>query len=209
MNEELARYYGIILEALENVDNSYYNIPTTFNSEGIVRERVFCYEFYHQLRCLAKKDSNTNIKINGEIDKRGHELFDEDDQKNPDFIFHLPGTMEKNLIIVEVKGKMSRGKNGCIKDFKTLKTFLEKYQYKIGIFILYNHDLMAFSTEFKEELKEIFLENDELEEISKRIFVICKNKQEESIEEKRLFDIICEEESIELCDVKIKKEKQQ
>ena len=44
MNKELVRYDRIILEALENVDESYYKIHTTYNSEGIVRERVFCYE---------------------------------------------------------------------------------------------------------------------------------------------------------------------
>lgn len=192
MNEELARYYRIILEALENVDQSYYKIPVTYNSKGIARERVFCYEFYYQLRCLAEE--NRNIKINGEIDKRGHKLFHKDDRKNPDFVFHLPGTMENNLIIVEVKGKME--KDGCIKDFETLKIFLKKYQYQIGIFILYNYNLIKFSRKFKEKLKEIFLENEELKEISKRIFVICKKSQEDNTEEKILFDIICEEESI-------------
>lgn len=207
MNDELAKYYGIILEALENVDESYYKIRVIDKPKGIVRERVFCYEFYHQLRCLAKRDSNTDIKINGEIDKSGHELFDENDQKNPDFVFHLPGTMDYNLIIVEVKGKIK--KKGCIKDFETLKVFLEKYRYQIGIFILYNYNLIKFIEKFKESLKEIFFENDELKEISKRIFVICKKRQKDSTEEKRLFDIIREEESIELCEVKIKKEKQQ
>lgn len=207
MNKELVRYDRIILEALENVDESYYKIPTTYNSEGIVRERVFCYEFYHQLRCLAEE--NRNIKINGEIDKRGHELFNEADWKNPDFVFHVPGTMKENLIIVEVKGNIDRGENDCIKDFKTIKIFLEKYQYQIGIFILYNHGLMEFSEKFKNELKEIFLENDKLKKISKRIFVLCKKRQKDSTEEKRLFDIIYEEESIELCDIEIEKEKQQ
>lgn len=196
MSKELVRYDRIILEALKNVDQSYYKIPTTYDLEGIVRERVFCYEFYHQLRCLAERDSNINIKINGEIDKKGHKLFHKDDRKNPDFVFHIPGTMKGNLIIVEVKGNMDTSEDGCIKDFKTLRIFLEKYQYQIGIFILYNHNLMEFRGEFKNELKKIFFENDELKEISERIFVICKKEQRSIAEVKKLFDIICEEESI-------------
>lgn len=194
LNEELAMYYEIILEALENVDQSYYTIPVTYRSEEIVRERVFCYEFYHQLRCLAEKNKKIDIKINGEIDKRGNRDFN---GENPDFVFHLPGTMERNSIVIEVKGNAQNDYiNKCIKDFTTLKNFLKSHQYKIGIFILYNYNLIEFTETFKEKLKEIFLENEELKEISKRIFVICKKSQKDSTKEKILYDIICEEESI-------------
>ena len=69
----------------------YYRLRTTYSEEGIVRERVFCYELYHRIRCLQNNGRLPCIHIHGEIDKSGHALFEREDQKNPDFIFHVPG----------------------------------------------------------------------------------------------------------------------
>jgi hypothetical protein len=79
------------------------------------------------------------LSLNGEIDKKGHPVFRKKDQVNPDFVFHIPGK-PKNTIVVEVKGTL-RSKKGIIKDFFTLLNFVRRYEYKAGVFVLYNHSI--------------------------------------------------------------------
>ena len=42
----------MIKSALRNIEMGYFNLVTTYEPSGIVRERVFCYELYHQIRLL-------------------------------------------------------------------------------------------------------------------------------------------------------------
>ncbi len=109
----------VILTALDNIADDYYKVETTYNPDGIVRERVFCYELYHQMRLL---EFNPKYKLHAEIDKSGHNEFDRLDKKNPDFIFHIPGSFDNESVIVEVKGKID-GSN-ITKDFETLRIFI-------------------------------------------------------------------------------------
>lgn len=43
-------YTRFLVHALKNIDRSYYQITTTYGE--IIRERVFSYEFYHQMRLI-------------------------------------------------------------------------------------------------------------------------------------------------------------
>lgn len=132
------QYIDLIKNALRQVGPDYFNLTTTYEPSGIVRERVFCYELYHQLRNSVT--IYNDLTLSGEIDKRGHIDFAPEDQKNPDFVFHIPGTHKGNAMVIEVKGKM----NPCDdieKDFNTIITFIEKYSYVMGIFVLYNHSI--------------------------------------------------------------------
>lgn len=139
-------FIDLIKTALNEVEPCFFKVKTTYNPQGIVRERVFCYELYHRIRLLMENNLEyiNNIKfadlaLHGEIDKRGHEGFNQGDRKNPDFVIHIPGCFEGNTIVIEVKGKISDDAD-IDKDFNTLFTFL-RYQYQLGIFILYNHSL--------------------------------------------------------------------
>lgn len=126
-----------ICKAAGQVTKNYFNITTTYEPSGIVRERAFCYELYHQLR--LNQGDNSILTLNGEIDKRGHKDFAEEDRKNPDFIFHIPGEHEGNTIICEVKGKLDI--DGIIKDFDTMTTFVSSYHYQAGVLLIYNYSL--------------------------------------------------------------------
>jgi hypothetical protein len=128
----------LIKTALSQVELDYFKLETNYEPPGIVRERVFCYELYHQLRNgMATK---LDLTLNGEIDKSGHDDFAKKDQKNPDFVFHIPGTHTGNTLVIEVKGKLAP-LDDIEKDFNTITTFIEKYTYKAGVFVLYNHSL--------------------------------------------------------------------
>ena len=78
------------------------------------------------------------LSLNGEIDKRGHIDFAAEDRKNPDFVFHMPGTHVGNTIAIEVKGRLDRP-NEIIDDIETVITFVQKYKYQAGLIIVYNH----------------------------------------------------------------------
>lgn len=174
MDKEIEKYLNIITEALNHVEDQYYNLETTYEPTGIVRERVFCYELYHQIRCIQTKQNETRLSLNGEIDKRGHLEFDKDDQKNPDFVFHIPGKMLDNTFVIEIKGsiKTSSYVDACVKDFQTLELFVHKYKYKMGIFILYNHTLAEFITVINKKLYKKFFSLSP--NISEKIMILCK-----------------------------------
>jgi hypothetical protein len=134
-------YIDLFKKALPRIKPSYFRLTTTYEPSGIVRERVFCYELYHQIRSIMTDDKK--LSLNGEIDKRSHKDFEKGDRKNPDFVFHMPGKRHFNALVVEVKGKLldfrGRPLNSIRKDFETIRLFINKYNYRAGVFILYNH----------------------------------------------------------------------
>ena len=124
MDEKIESFVEMIKGSLDNVGDEYYKITTTYESSGIVRERVFCYELYHQMRLVQSARGLTDVQIHGEIDKSGHIAFDRNSRKNPDFVFHVPGMMKGNAIVVEVKGKIEGNyQEGVYKDIVTLSKF--------------------------------------------------------------------------------------
>jgi len=128
----------LIKRAAQAVESSYFLLPTSYERAGIVRERVFCYELYHQMRSLMT-DANI-FSLSGEIDKRGHLDIKPKHRYNPDFVFHIPGIHSGNAIIMEVKGNIEKASE-VKKDFHTLHTFIKYYKYQLGIFLMYNHSL--------------------------------------------------------------------
>jgi hypothetical protein len=145
-------HIDLVRRSLKGIGQEYFKLITTYEPSGIVRERVFCYELYHQIRLNMGTDYA--LSLNGEIDKRGHVDFHPADQKNPDFVFHMPGTHEGNTLIVEVKGTLTRRKE-VIQDFSTILRFVTNYQYQAGIFILYNHSLHEFVEDLGVGLREL------------------------------------------------------
>lgn len=172
----------LIENALSNIEQSYFKISTSGNSDEIIRERVFCYELYHQMRLVQK--NNYEFSIHAEIDKRGNSSFETKHWKNPDFIFHKPGENSDNIIICEVKGKIES--KGIKKDFETISTFIKKYNYKVGVFILYGYLL--------EELKDCILSNrkefyDCTKEIKDSIYIFIKETAEAQIKKIRYSEL--------------------
>lgn len=165
-------FINLIGDALSLIKQEYYMVTTTYRPLGIVRERVFCYELYHRMRCLQEKRKLDEIHIHGEIDKSGHDLF-RDAPQNPDFIFHVPGTMKKNWIVVEVKGNITgQYKEAVFKDIQTLSKFTNScHNYRLGILLLYNYSL----DDFKQLLNEYLSEKIKNSGISiSQILVLCK-----------------------------------
>lgn len=150
-------FLNCLEEACEKIDSSYFklNVASSDSEEQKDRERVYCYEFYHQLRCILGESSP--YKLNGEVDKDGHPIIHEAlGAKKPDFIVHVPGGMDKNLVVVEVKS-VTRAKKDFSKlkkDLETLEGFLDKANYKNAIMLIYGDVDDKLLQKIKEEFKK-------------------------------------------------------
>jgi hypothetical protein len=122
------------------IDQHYFQLIVAGKEEPIFRERVYCYELYHQLRILL--GDVFPYKLDGELDKVGHPIIR---PKKPDFIVHVPGTMERNLLVIEVKSiKVKDDLKELRDDLETLQYFLNEANYFRTIMLVYGdgkHDL--------------------------------------------------------------------
>lgn len=105
MDEALRLVTDWLLCASSLVDQEFIQLPVADKEEPEYRERVYCYELYHQWRNHWPK--GFPFSLSGEIDKSGHPLIR--NKTKPDFLVHIPGRMN-NLLIVEVKPKNAKHK---------------------------------------------------------------------------------------------------
>lgn len=149
-----------IVRAMAAVEKKYYILPRAGVSPA-KRERIYCYELYHQMRLIEFK----NFTIHGEPDKRGNKDFD---SSNPDFIIHKPGTdnYEHNLATIEVK--VDAKKVGIREDINQLKYMIEEHSYNYGIFILVGKDIAWFCRHRLETINGVT--NPETME---KIYILC------------------------------------
>lgn len=124
----------ILQEATQNIQSHYFLLPR-FEGDDILRERHYCYELYHQMRCLWPRDSE--FILSGEIDKQSHNFIHDliGSFPIPDFLIHTPGTMN-NEAIIEVKTSNLQPV-GIEKDIKNLSKFIEKANYKKAILLIF------------------------------------------------------------------------
>jgi hypothetical protein len=124
---------NILANAGAAVSAEYFYLPIA-GSDPVYRERVYCYELYHQMR--SRWPADTRYRLNGEIDKRSHHLLEElgVEEQKPDFLVHEPGTMELNYAIIEVK-HVDSSPAGIQKDLNTLRLFHHQVGYARAIFL--------------------------------------------------------------------------
>jgi len=145
-------FLSCLRKACKGVDNSYIELNIAGSKDQIYRERVYCYELYHQLRCILGE--SFPYKLDGEIDKAGHTIIL--NAKKPDFIVHVPGNMSKNLVVIEVKTIIAINDNfeKLKDDFKKLEKFLNKAKYKNAIMLIYGKCDGDLLQKIKEEFKK-------------------------------------------------------
>jgi hypothetical protein len=124
----------IIGNATQSIEAGYFRLNIA-GGDSIYRERVYCYELYHQMR--KKWPKRTPYYLNGEVDKARHPILSElGILSKPDLLVHRPGYMEGNHAIIEIKH--SRAANdGLEKDLDTLSLFLSKVEYERAILLIY------------------------------------------------------------------------
>jgi len=126
-------FIQMLKTATERIEQNYFNMPVTGKHAPIYRERVYCYELYHQLRCLWDDFSLKTFKLCGEVDKKSHPIITR--EFKPDMIVHEPGTMD-NLAVIEVKS-CDYDVNDYKYDLEKLIWFFDNASYSRGILLVY------------------------------------------------------------------------
>jgi len=126
----------IIHDATAAVNSDYFTLDIA-GGTAVFRERVDCYELYHQMRRRWPQKDACRFILSGEVDKAGHALLQElgADGAKPDLLVHRPGHMEDNLAIIEVKH--STALEGIRKDLATLDLFIRNVKYQRAIYLIY------------------------------------------------------------------------
>lgn len=136
--------------ATKAIDPEYFLLERVGNPPHY-RERVYCYEMYHQMR--KEFDALViNLRLNGEVDKGNHSEKCVKNKK-PDFIVHQPGSNEKNYAVIEVKSLKGLRKNSLKKDLETIKCFMASLNYKRGIFLVYGENFQRQFLKYEDLFK--------------------------------------------------------
>lgn len=133
MNE--AEFSQLLRTATSEVKDDYFSLKI-YKQEPVYRERVYCYELYHQMRLLWPKDSQ--FFLNGEVDKMNHEKLAEAGLAGlkPDFLVHIPGNWNGNHIVMEVKSANVSPK-GLSQDIHSLNGFMTKGNYGRALLLIF------------------------------------------------------------------------
>lgn len=138
MNNDFKFFMECLIRAGLKMKQPYFKINIAGSTKPIFRERIYCYELYHQLRNVLG-DHSLYI-LHGEFDKSGHPII----QKligalKPDFIIHKPSVMKKNLVVIEVKPvNVINNIDDLRKDIHKLKLFIKCGKYYRGIMLIYS-----------------------------------------------------------------------
>ncbi len=126
-----------LIEAGTKIDSHYFQLPVAGCDKPALLERVYCYELYHQLRCILKNDFL--YTLDAEVDKTSNPTIRfELGRIKPDFIVHVPGKMNGNLAVIEVKS-IKAYPYQIRKDLEKLKGFLglDRAEYYKAIILIY------------------------------------------------------------------------
>ncbi len=144
-------YFDILINACQRVNDLYFNVPLVteikspedFRSVLEYREKVYCYELYHQKRTLLEKRGShiRGLLLNAETDKAGAIYTTFVGARKPDFVLHRPGDGIHNVATTEVK-RISAPINDIEKDMGKLKEFLdpETMNYFGGVALIYGEE---------------------------------------------------------------------
>jgi hypothetical protein len=129
----------LLLAATARIEHQYFQVELD-GGDPIYRERVYCYELYHQLRCIWP--SGCYFSLNGELDKAAHPILRTlgADYAKPDLLIHRPGYMGGNNTIIEVKSSRAQPA-GIEKDLKTLALFRTKVGYQRAIYLVFGFEV--------------------------------------------------------------------
>src|SRR5215469_14219077 len=127
MRKDFGFFVEVLRRSTASLEAHYFQVPVAELEDPIYRERVYCYELYHQLRCNLA--GARGYVLAGEVDKTGHPVIHHViGPYKPDFIIQEPGHMERNLAVVEVKPA-----NASLAEFKEdlqhLRQFLDDARY--------------------------------------------------------------------------------
>lgn len=145
----------ILQASTAGVEEMYFHLNID-GGDSIFRERVYCYELYHQMR--KNWPVGCSFHLNGELDKSAHPVLRElgADHAKPDLLIHTPGAMAGNHAIIEVKHSIAAA--GVRKDLQTLDLFVRKVGYQRAIYLIYGREANAAGVKKIEVIADEFPE---------------------------------------------------
>ncbi len=125
----------ILTSATAAIGAEFFKLPID-GGDPVFRERVYCYELYHQMRLLWPPKERCPHVLNGEVDKQGHPILNRRGFKGqkPDFLVHGPGDMGLNHAVIEVKPSNGRAIRMVL---RSLTLFLNRASYERAIYLIY------------------------------------------------------------------------
>lgn len=133
--DDFDRFLKVLLDATGRIDIDYFQVMVAERENPVYRERVYCYELYHQIRSLMNWDAF--YQLDGELDKAGYPLvYPQVGRVKPDFLVHQHGVMNNNIVAMEVKPINATERN-IVKDINTLGKFLRFAHYYRSIYLVY------------------------------------------------------------------------
>lgn len=128
----------LLASATAGIEPGYFRL-SIFGGNPVYRERVYCYELYHQMRLRWPKACP--FVLNGEVDKAAHPKLTELGAAGykPDLLVHTPGDMAGNHAILEVKS-LPAARRGYAKDLRTLNVFRNTVGYTRAIYLIYGEE---------------------------------------------------------------------
>lgn len=144
-------YDKILRKATQSIGWPYFSLPVYGQDEPVYRERVYCYELYHQIR--SRWDPGNGYTFCAEVDKSGHQVIRGNylDNSKPDFLIHVPEDMDRGLLVMEVKS-VEASKTGILSDIRKLNAYLAYYEN--AYYLIYGDDLGRFKRLLGELLQE-------------------------------------------------------
>lgn len=142
-DEDIIQFLSHLAKATASITEDYMRLRVAGSNDPVHRERVYCYELYHQLRKTTT--DNYPYMLCGEIDKQGHAEMRKQglDGKKPDFLVHIAGKMNGNLAVLEVKPVGAR-KQQVEKDLKVLTAFRRHAKYRCAVYLVYGTGVEEF-----------------------------------------------------------------
>ena len=134
----MRQFANVFRAATARIEALYFKVELD-GGDPIYRERVYCYELYHQLRCLWPADCG--FYLNGELDKAAHPILRQlgADYAKPDLVIHRPGYMNGNSTIIEIKSSNAQHA-GIEKDLKTLALFRTEVNYQRAVYLVFGFE---------------------------------------------------------------------
>lgn len=131
LSEAFNKFLTVFKNSVSNIDEKYISIESSGWDVPKYAERTYCYELYHQLR--SSFGDTYDYAINGELPKGTHNIIQVN--RSPDFLVHRAGSMDSNLVIIEVKPySVARSHSNINEDLCKLNYFTgRRARYHRGI----------------------------------------------------------------------------
>lgn len=123
------------------IGQKYFHLEIDGGND-VYRERVYCYELYHQMR--LRWPAHSDFYLNGEPDKAAHPLLKKlgADGLKPDLLVHRPGYMSGNQAVIEIKSANVTNA-GIRKDIANLDLFVRTVGYQRAIYLFFGDEADA------------------------------------------------------------------